>query len=244
MTKLELFQFSSQWGLPNPSPFCFKLEAWLQLMEIPYEVKASMDPRSSPKGKFPAIRIDGESLGDSTLIIEFLKERFQKDPDKHLTAEQRAEAVAYQRLCDDHLYWVLLHSRWIDDAGWEIMGPKLAKGFPVPLKWFVPGLIRKNIKKSLHAQGIGRHTPKEIYDFGCEDVTALASRIGEGEFFFGDEVTTIDTVLLSNIGNLLWTPNEDRLTTHAKKFPALELYCQKVWVACFKDRPLPDLAKV
>jgi len=32
---IKLYQFPTAWGLPNPSPFCMKLEVYMRLAEIP-----------------------------------------------------------------------------------------------------------------------------------------------------------------------------------------------------------------
>ena len=56
---VKLYQFPSAWGLPNPSPFCMKLEVFLRLAEIPYEIVTWPDPRKAPKGKLPFIEHEG-----------------------------------------------------------------------------------------------------------------------------------------------------------------------------------------
>ena len=35
---IKLFQFPRMFGIPNLSPFCCKLETWLRIAQIPYEV--------------------------------------------------------------------------------------------------------------------------------------------------------------------------------------------------------------
>ena len=48
---IKLYQFPAAWGLPNPSPYCMKLEVYMRLAEIPYEIVTWHDPRKAPKGK-------------------------------------------------------------------------------------------------------------------------------------------------------------------------------------------------
>ena len=71
---ITLYQFSPVWGLPNTSPFCLKVETYLRMTEVPYEIKFVMDPRKSPKGKLPVIKMNGETIPDSELIIDYLKQ--------------------------------------------------------------------------------------------------------------------------------------------------------------------------
>ena len=44
---MKLFQPKRAFGLPNPSAFCVKLETYLRMAEIDYEL-ALGDPREAP----------------------------------------------------------------------------------------------------------------------------------------------------------------------------------------------------
>src|SRR5262249_2576020 len=43
--RIKLFQFPRMFGIPNISPFCCKLETWLRMTGISYEVVDTPDPR-------------------------------------------------------------------------------------------------------------------------------------------------------------------------------------------------------
>src|SRR5262245_11016515 len=70
---IRLFQFPRMFSIPNLSPFCSKLETWLRIAGIPYEVVDTADPRTAPKGKLPFIEDGGRRMGDTSLIIEHLR---------------------------------------------------------------------------------------------------------------------------------------------------------------------------
>ena len=62
---IKLVQFYPALGVRSLSPFCLKLETYLRLAGIDYEVVRSNDARRAPKGKLPYI-IDGDlTIGDS-----------------------------------------------------------------------------------------------------------------------------------------------------------------------------------
>jgi Glutathione S-transferase N-terminal domain len=45
---IKLFQFPRMFGIPNLSPFCCKLETWLRMAGVPYEVvDTPRGPRAS-----------------------------------------------------------------------------------------------------------------------------------------------------------------------------------------------------
>lgn len=57
--------------LPNLSPYGLKLETYLKMTKIPYELDTK-DGRG-PKGKIPWISLNGKHVADSQLCIEFLR---------------------------------------------------------------------------------------------------------------------------------------------------------------------------
>ena len=122
---LKLHKFGEAWGLADPSPFCLKLESFLREANIAYDV-VPFDARRSfgkaPKGKLPFIEDeDGELVGDSTLIIERLSRQHRVDLDAPLDDRQRCVSLAFRRMLDEHLYWVGVYSRWIDEPGWSVV---------------------------------------------------------------------------------------------------------------------------
>ena len=45
---ITLFQFPAAFNVPNASPYCLKLETWLRLAGLEYQVKVVSDPRKAP----------------------------------------------------------------------------------------------------------------------------------------------------------------------------------------------------
>src|SRR5262249_16651543 len=94
---IKLFQFPRMFGIPNLSPSCCKLETWLRITRVPYEVVATPDPRKAPKGKLPFIEDAGVPIADTSIIVDHLVKTRGVDPDAHLDASQRAISVLVQR---------------------------------------------------------------------------------------------------------------------------------------------------
>ncbi|MDC1329879.1 glutathione S-transferase N-terminal domain-containing protein, partial [Pseudomonadales bacterium] len=103
MTHLTVYHLPGRWGLPSVSPFCLKLDAFLRITGIGHEVITAATPFGGPKGKAPWITLDGETLGDSSLIIERLKTVYSVDPDQHLSRNARGTAVTIERLIEENL---------------------------------------------------------------------------------------------------------------------------------------------
>ena len=59
----------------------------------------------SAKGKTPWMTYNGEDVADSQFCIEYLKDKLGISLDKHLSAEERAIARAFQKMVEENLYW-------------------------------------------------------------------------------------------------------------------------------------------
>ena len=227
---ITLYQFEPAFGLPNASPFCMKLETYLRMAKLPYEapcVKLA-DIGKAPKGKMPYIRDQGRLISDSTFIIDYLKTTYGVALDDWLSPSQRATALAFQRLLEENLYWAVVYTRWIDPKGWEKTRPAFFGSMPAPLKWIVPPVARKGIRKELLGQGMGRHSVPEIEAIGKHDITALADFLADKPFFIGGQVCALDATAYAFLANLLWTPYETELKKHALQYPQLTAYCERM----------------
>ena len=223
---IKLYQFTPHFGLPNASSFCMKLETYLRMVRLPYEAPINADMRKAPKGKFPYIEDKGKTLGDSGLIIAYLKATYGDPLDAALSPAERAVSLAFHRLLEENLYWVMVYSRWIEELGWELTRKVFFSQLPAPLKLIVPPLVRRGVKKDLRGHGMGRHNRDEIYAIGCADLTALADFLSDKPFFMGAQPTSLDAAAYATLANILWIPLDSPLKQHALKYPKFEAYCQ------------------
>src|SRR5205085_3417026 len=111
---ITLYAFGPALGLPDASPFVMKAEMLLKLAKLPYRSNTG-GLRRAPKGKLPYIDDEGTIVADSTFIRLHLEERHGIDFDIGLTPAQRGIAWAFEKLCEDHLYWAVVRWRWLDE---------------------------------------------------------------------------------------------------------------------------------
>jgi glutathione S-transferase len=113
---ITLYSFGPGFGLPDPSPFVTKAEVLLKMAKLPYRADTS-GFKKAPKGKLPYVDDDGgETIADSTFIRWHLEKKYKIDFDRGLSPEQRAIAWAFEKMLEEHLYWAVVHARWMDDA--------------------------------------------------------------------------------------------------------------------------------
>jgi glutathione S-transferase len=214
-------------GLESLSPFCMKVEVYLELQNMPYE-STGADPRKAPKGKLPFIEIDGKRIADSTFIFEALEKKAETPLDRGLDAAGRAQAHALKRLFEESLYWCILWSRWVDEPGW-VHFKKVIDGFvPAALRWLVPGMIRKKVTAQVVSQGTGRHTRDEIYAIGKADLEAIAEILGDKPYLLGNQLRTIDVTAYAWLANILMWKYQSPLAEIAREHPNLVAYVDRI----------------
>src|SRR5262249_14399071 len=160
--KIKLFQFPRMFAIPNLSPFCCKLETWLRIAGIPYEVVDTPDPRKGPRAKLPFIEDGGRRIPDTSMIVRHLVKTRGVDPDARLDAAQRATATLVQRALEEHYSFVLAYTHLVRDQGVQHTRARF-DFLPALLRGFVANRVRENVKKLLWAQGILRQTEDEIF---------------------------------------------------------------------------------
>ncbi len=111
---ITLYGFGPGFGLPEISPFVTKTEVQLKMAALAYR-KDRATPPASPKGQLPYIVDDGERIADSTFIRAHLEGKYGFDFDAPLNLQQRAQAWAFERMIEHHVYWALIGARWVDD---------------------------------------------------------------------------------------------------------------------------------
>lgn len=220
---LKLYGFGPAPGLPDMSPFVVKAMTLLKMAGVDHVV-ATASPGRAPKGKLPYIDDDGVLVPDSTLIRFHLEKSRQIDFDSGLTAEQRAQGWAVEKLCEDHLIPVIAVLRWRDEANFKQgVGAFFDKALPGPLrsaKW----LIRRAILKRLRSSGIARFNNAEIDLLGERDVATLATLIGDKPYLMGDKPCAADASVFAALALLLDPASAGKVRDAALATPNLVAY--------------------
>jgi glutathione S-transferase len=234
--RIRLFAFGTGWGVPfaTAAPFPLKLATWLRLAELPFDFVVANDPGKGPKGKSPWIEYGAVRMGDSTLIIEHLQERFDIDLDAHLDARQRALAVAVQRMLEEHYHQCFEHQLFFGRGGEERLR-EFAAGMPIPLRWLVPTVLKRAFRKQLHARGMGRHSEDVIVAQGASDLDALAELLGDQPYFLGDRPSSIDACVFGFLGVSLYVAGDNPLYRYGASRENLMRYCERMRARYFPE---------
>ncbi len=225
---IKLYMFPPAFGLRSPSPFCLKAEMTLEYLDIEYQIELLGDPRKAPKGKLPFIEADNERVADSELIAEWLDRRTHGGLFGQLKPEEMARGTAFTRLAEDHLYWLMVASRWLDDEWW----PNVEKGFfgamPGIVRAVVAPMARKQVKQAYYSQGLGRHTLAEQQRFVHRDLEAISDALAASSFIAGSRMSVFDFAVVAQLTAIMDIEPATWATSIAAEFPRLRDYADRI----------------
>lgn len=227
MAEVIVHQLPGAWGLPSISPFCLKLDAYLRLVGVPFRTIVDPTPFKGPKGKLPFIEHDGQRVGDSSLIIEYVEQRFGCDANAGLSPAERAVARALRRLIEENMYWAMVYSRWMVDENWNVFRDVVLGGVPAAARLFVAPIARRGVRRQLMGHGIGLHSRDEIAAIGCGDLRAIADFLGDKPYLMGDTPTEIDATAYGFLANIARVPLEGALKQEALQHANLLAYLDR-----------------
>src|SRR5262245_4490917 len=232
---ITLEGFGPGFGLPDPSPFVTKAEMLLKMAGLPYAVDTG-GFNKAPKGKLPYIIDNGETIADSTFIRWHIETKYNIDFDRGLSAEQRAIAWAFEKMLEEHLYWALGYARWIDNSNFE-KGPRnFFNKIPAPMRYFLVPMIRRKVRRALHAQGFGRHSPEEIVMLGTRSINATADFLSAKPYMMGTEPTGLDATAFAFIVGILCPLFATPLRSAAERHDNLRKYVGRMTMRFYPDR--------
>ena len=236
---IKVYKFGPAFGLPDASPFVMKVETYLRMTDQKYEAITG-DVRKAPRKQLPFVDIDGKVMPDSTAIVDHLEGARTEKLDAHLNAGQRAVALAFKSMLEEHLYFGILFMRWATDDGWTVFEPSLREmlggmGVPSLLRGMVAGSARKQVAGRTRTQGIGRQPRTEVAGTCMKITDALAEHLGDRPYFCGDKLTTYDATVYAFAAGVLCPAFDNELRKHAATKKNLVSYADRMKDAYWKD---------
>ena len=231
---ITVYAYGRVYSTPALSPFVLKLLTYLRMADVKYNHVDTL--KTSSKGKIPFITYKGKEVGDSTFIINFLNKELNIDLDSSLSVTDKAVALAFQRLCEENLYWLVVYYRWV------VKKDKFFDHFPVSglkksgLKVYATISYQPTMKANLNGHGLGRHSKAEVDEIGEKDLSALSNFLGDKQFFMGDTPTSIDCTvfgLLAQFAYVIIGAEQEKLV--AEKYSNLKAYCDRMRAKYWPD---------
>lgn len=233
---ITLYSFGAGFGLPEKSPFVTKTEVQLKMAGLDYQKEKAM-PTASPKGQLPYI-VDGtEAIADSTFIRAHIEGKYGFDFDAPLSLQHRAQAWAFERLVEHHLYWALVGVRWVDPSNFAKGPSHFFDGAPPHMREKLREDAQFRVAENYLISGLGRHAPDEDTDLAIRSLLALSVQLGDKHYLMGDTPCGADATAFGIVAGILTPFFNSPLRERARQFGNLVTYVDRMM-----DRYYPEFA--
>jgi glutathione S-transferase len=234
---LTLYTFGPYFGLPDGSPFCIKAQTLLAMSGLPHRVE-KMNFRQAPKGKAPYLSDDGQLIADSHFIQRHLETRHGINFDAGYDAATLAKGWAFSRMAEEHLYFLNIDFRWLDDGNFEKGPANFFAGIPGIIRPMVKSLVRRQQRKRMNLQGLGRHTAAEKAELAIGDIAAVENTLSEGGYLLGPRPSGADASVFSFLWSLSAPIFESQAKDYLRSRPRIMSYIGTMQAQYFPDFPL------
>jgi len=225
---MKLVTLPEAFGLRNVSPFCLKVEMALTYLNLSFETETLALPQKAPKGKLPYLEVEGRKLPDSELIFQYLDDRTEGGLYGGLTPAEIGAGTAFVRLAEDHLYWLMVASRWLDDDWFINVQVGFFGAFPPVIRNIGGAFARRQMQKTLDLHGLGRHSLKEQKHFARCDLDAISQQVSAHGYIAGNRMTAFDFSVVGLLSGIYDQKPSGWITEIAEDFPAVKAYAEKV----------------
>ena len=241
---ITLYGFGPGFGLPEISPFVTKTEVQLKMAGLAYRKERAMPP-ASPKGQLPYIDDAGQSIADSTFIRAHIERKYGFDFDAGLDLRERAQAWAFERMIEHHVYWALVGARWVDSENFAKGPSHFFDAAPDHLREKMREDAQFRVAENYLLSGLGRHAPEEDVDLAVRSLFALSVQLGDKQYLFGETPCGTDATAFGALAGILTPFFESELRSRAEKFANLTAYVDRMMLQYYPEfawAPLQEAA--
>ena len=229
-----LYGFGPGFGLPEISPFVTKTEVQLKMAALPYR-KERARPTASPKGQLPFIEDEGEAIADSTFIRAHLEGKYGVDFDAPLDLQDRAQAWAFERMIEHHLYWAMVGARWVDTANFAKGPAHFFDAAPEHLREKLREDAQFRVAENYLLSGLGRHAPDEDVDLAVRSLFALSVQLGDKRYLMGEVACGTDAIAFGALAGILTPFFDSQLRERTARFENLVAYVDRMMFQYFPE---------
>jgi glutathione S-transferase len=207
-----LYTATAAFGTRSASPFGTKAESLLRLARVPYH-RVDVNPTTGPRQKIPYLdTAAGERITDSENIRQHLH--------RHHGLRLAPFALDHlvRRTVEESLYFAQMWARWTFHP--TAVRDQLFADVPWPLRPAVFGFVARQVRTTLHGQGLGRRPEAEILGLVRDDLDALEAVL-TGTTFGTDGLALADVVTHALLSQLLPTDFDDPLVEEVRGRPRL-----------------------
>jgi len=231
---ITLYGFGAGFGLPEISPFVTKSEVQLKMAGLAYCKQRAMPP-ASPKGQLPFIEDDGRNIADSTFIRAHIEGKYGFDFDAGLSQKDRAQAWAFERMIEHHVYWAMVGARWVDSDNFAKGPAHFFDGAPEDRREKLREDAQFRVAENYLLSGLGRHAPDDDVELALRSIFALSVQLGDKPFLMGDKPCGMDATAFGALSGILTPFFESKLRAKAEQYDNLAAYVDRMMGQYFPE---------
>lgn len=231
---ITLYGFGTGFGLPEISPFVTKTEVQLKMAGLAYRKQRAMPP-ASPKGQLPFIDDDGQSVADSTFIRAHIERKYGFDFDLGLDRPARAQAWAFERMIESHVYWALVGARWVDPENFARGPAHFFDGAPEDRREKLREDAQFRVAENYLLSGLGRHAPDDDVELAVRSLLALSVQLGGKPYLMGEKPCGTDATAFGLLAGILTPFFASKLRIRAEEFENLVAYVERMMQQYYPD---------
>ncbi|KAI7899654.1 Tom37 C-terminal domain-containing protein [Cokeromyces recurvatus] len=250
MSTMQLYVWGPALNAPSIDPKCVVIESYLRLIQQSYTIVRCNDPQQSPTGELPLLKNGSAWIAGVDRILAHLA-HCNKDANKNLLPEQKAEYLAYSALVQDKLYDCMLYTWYADSTNFvKNIRPTYAKLLSFPARYIVPIQLKNNAKARLAKYNVEitgddvgapqneKEEMKELlktgwhhmYRLARETYDILQKQLDNKNYMFNDSPTTLDCIVFGYLALHLYPELAHRRLQHIlmNEYPQLVQYCNRI----------------
>ncbi len=231
---ITLYGFGAGFGLPEISPFVTKTEIQLRMAGLAYRKERAMPP-ASPKGQLPFIDDEGEVVANSTFIRAHIERKYGFDFDAGLDQKSRAQAWAFERMIEHHIYWALVGARWVEPENFAKGPAHFFDGAPEDRREKLREDAQFRVAENYLLSGLGRHAPDDDVDLAIRSIFALSVQLGDRHYLMGEKPSGVDATAFGLLAGILTPFFASKLRSEVETFGNLTAYVDRMMRQYYPD---------
>lgn len=229
---ITLVQYPGLTRKTTMSPPCGKVHMALQFKGLAYEIKNVQTPmeakKYNPRGRVPALILDGQTVVDSSDILSVLESRFPDPPLEPDEPLARAQAKILEDWADEVLYFYGVYTRFAVDENWERLRKNVFSKLPGPMGWIVPPFARRTVLARLRGQGVGLKPPEVVRKELGDCLDAVATLLQAAPWLAGKRFSRADLAVCACLDQYRVRELTPAATDEIEKRPELVEWMSRV----------------
>jgi glutathione S-transferase len=228
---IKLYRSGRFETLGDASPFIYKLETYLRMAGVPFEAEVlpvNTLLQSAPRKLIPYIDDEGHRIGDSSLIIAYLQDKYD-DPlrDRALSHDQEMLGTLIKTLCEHELFYIMIYGRWLD-GDYLSFSRFLARQEPEERQARAAELSLEFVKGLLNGFRIGRYDSEFVQNALQKKLEVLSHFLGDQPWILGNAPSMFDAGLYGILASFIHFPLPNKHVEIARGYENLVAYCDRI----------------